>query len=240
MRDTPTVNSRAVLLACSRKKRSGALPVQAIDRYDGPCFRVLRAAARDGVRCDSVWILSAKYGLIAGADLIADYDEELSARRAATLASSTVRELERRVAAESTTDLFVSLAGPYLAVLQGWHPRQPRVTTASGPIGARASQLRLWLRGRPKASPSSDTALPIEFRGVTIALSRDTILQEAKVLATKDDGARRFQTRYVEVDGERIAPKWLVSMLTDIPVSDFRTSDAVRVLSSLGIEVLYT
>ena len=57
---------RMLILACSRRKRldEGLLP--AIDRYDGPAFRVLRRFLRERpAGAPDVLILSAKHGLIA-------------------------------------------------------------------------------------------------------------------------------------------------------------------------------
>jgi hypothetical protein len=50
-------------------------------------------------------------------------------------------------------------------------------------------------------------------------------------------GAARFHGWYVDIDGLRVAPKWLTAHLTGIPVSSFRTGEAVRFLSSIGLSV---
>jgi hypothetical protein len=42
----------------------------------------------------------------------------------------------------------------------------------------------------------------------------------------------------VEVDSKRVAPKWLVKVLTELPVSAFTTGEARRVLHCLGIQLL--
>jgi ABC-type multidrug transport system ATPase subunit len=41
----------------------------------------------------------------------------------------------------------------------------------------------------------------------------------------------------VLLDGQPVAPKWLVSQLTGLPTSDFDASAARRVLLALGIDV---
>jgi hypothetical protein len=46
-----------------------------------------------------------------------------------------------------------------------------------------------------------------------------------------------FQSWYVVVGNERVAPKWLVSQITGLPVSNFSTKEALRLLVQLGIEV---
>lgn len=42
---------------------------------------------------------------------------------------------------------------------------------------------------------------------------------------------------YVMLDKQRVAPKWLVSQLTGLPVQAFHTHQAIRLLTQLGIEV---
>jgi hypothetical protein len=56
-------------------------------------------------------------------------------------------------------------------------------------------------------------------------------------LAAEIAAARRYQSWYVSVDADRVAPKWLVSQLTGLPVSCFATDEARRVLARLGVEV---
>jgi hypothetical protein len=52
--------------------------VPAIDRYDGPVFRVLRRYLRENPeKWPEVYVLSAKFGLIEASTRIPDYDEKL-------------------------------------------------------------------------------------------------------------------------------------------------------------------
>jgi len=56
---------RLLILACSQRKRPGASSLPAIERYDGPAFRVLRRYCR--LNQDNglfVYVLSAEFGLI--------------------------------------------------------------------------------------------------------------------------------------------------------------------------------
>lgn len=46
-----------------------------------------------------------------------------------------------------------------------------------------------------------------------------------------------FQSWYVVVGTERVAPKWLVNQITGLPVNNFSTKEALRLLVQLGIEV---
>ncbi|RUR72632.1 hypothetical protein PCC6912_61890 [Chlorogloeopsis fritschii PCC 6912] len=58
-----------------------------------------------------------------------------------------------------------------------------------------------------------------------------------QALQTDDQEFTRFQSWYVDVGTNRVAPKWLVSQLTGLSVRDFTTKEALRLLAQLGIEV---
>jgi hypothetical protein len=85
-----------LILACSRRKRfdEGLLP--AIERYDGPAFRVLRRFLRGGsTNTPNVFILSAEYGLIAHNLHIATYDKVMTPARACELRPLVLAEFNR-------------------------------------------------------------------------------------------------------------------------------------------------
>src|SRR5438876_8192252 len=78
--------NRLLIISCSQRKKPDAGLLPAIDRYDGPAFRVLRkflveAPAHPPV----ILILSAKYGLIEAAQPVPDYDCRMSAALATRL-----------------------------------------------------------------------------------------------------------------------------------------------------------
>jgi hypothetical protein len=77
---------RLLILACSQRKRpdEGLLP--AVERYDGPTFRVLRRFLREGIsEPPDVLILSAEHGLIPQDLPIAAYDRKMTPARAREL-----------------------------------------------------------------------------------------------------------------------------------------------------------
>src|SRR3954470_6352658 len=88
---------RLLILACSQRKNPAAGLLPAIDRYDGPAFRVLRKFLGEGPADPPVvLILSAKYGLIEAAQAIPDYDCCMSAALAKQL-HPRVLEAGRRI-----------------------------------------------------------------------------------------------------------------------------------------------
>jgi hypothetical protein len=58
-----------------------------------------------------------------------------------------------------------------------------------------------------------------------------------QAIVDNPQNATNYQSWYIQIDDQRVAPKWLVSQLTGLPVSDFVTTDARRLLAQLGFEV---
>ncbi len=146
------------------------------------------------------------------------------------------------------TRIFVSVGAAYWPLLSGplaIHAHSATVTIAHGSIGGRASRLRHWL---DEAVPSAGLSKPMPLfigeatlLGTTVRKTPAEILDIARrFLADDPAGARRFETWYVSVDRGRVAPKWLAGLLFSKPVARFRTADAVRALSRLGLTLRYT
>src|SRR3546814_6561825 len=76
-----------IVMACSSTKRPGADAVPALDRYDGPMWRTLRAALTEVAKdCrPAVWFLSARYGFHPADMPIMDYEQRMTTGRAAEL-----------------------------------------------------------------------------------------------------------------------------------------------------------
>ena len=141
---------RLLILACSQRKTPAKGHLRAIDRYDGPAFRVLRKYLRetaDGAL--SVLILSAKYGLIESERAIPCYDQRLSDASAAKLRPQ-VREAARRVLGSRQWQAVGLCAGKeYRSVLGGLDELLPagiRLDLLAGGLGKRLASLRDWLR----------------------------------------------------------------------------------------------
>src|SRR5438105_664375 len=138
-----------ILLGCSERKRNSSRHLPALDRYDGPTFRVLRSHVNSSPKESiSLCVLSAKWGLVDGFTLIPRYDRSLSRMRESDrLALQLKVESQWRTILRSLPPLaraFVSVGREYwpmvettvLPTLTGI-----QVDVASGGIGGRASRL---------------------------------------------------------------------------------------------------
>jgi hypothetical protein len=236
-----------VILGCSRRKRRTSRLGPAIDRYDGPVFRVLRKHAREALDSPAhACILSGRFGLIRGDFSIPRYERQLQRADHVALRRQVEGQLNRILDELQPERLFVSVGCRYWPLLEKPLARAvspARVVIATGGIGGRASHLAHWLRAdeqaatKPISSPTRGVAVLL---GTTVRLTRDEVLQRARdALLAAPVAAQRFETWCVPLGSQRVAPKWLVSVLFDKPVARFRTADARRVLSLLGVDCTY-
>lgn len=142
--------TRTLILACSATKRADPGELPAIERYDGPAFRTLRANRPPEIQRGRVWILSAKHGLINELEPIENYDDRMTAARAAVLAPKVSDELitlARRGVIGS--EIFLVAGGAYRdCVRRGLFdvPLLERIRFSNGGIGEQLAQLKAWLR----------------------------------------------------------------------------------------------
>src|SRR5215211_4455445 len=93
---------RMLILACSRRKRPEEDLLPAVERYDGPAFRVLRRFLRESPsKAPDILILSAEHGLIPHDLPIAAYDRKMTEARAHELRPLVLAELDRMTASLS-------------------------------------------------------------------------------------------------------------------------------------------
>lgn len=222
----------------------------AIERYDGPAFRVLRrylqtrAAANEFKSAGlDVYVLSAEFGLIPADQPIPDYDRRMTPERARELQPSVLDRVKRLLNRDGPyREVFVHLGREYQLALQGWEKLIPHgviVRTAEGSVGARQGHLFDWLYGFPPPIPVTEKRGEAKLLGTEIKLTPQEVLEVARQALHHDgQAAARFHTWFVQVDDQRVAPKWIVSKLTGLPVSAFTTEQARRLLAALGIEVL--
>lgn len=242
-----TACSRVLFLGCSQRKRTLPTLLRAIDRYDGPCYRVVRAYLRGlPVRPPTIWILSAKYGLIQADRLIPWYDHKLVTPVKREFEDELRTRIMKVLALGEIMDVFVSMGRNYEDSMRkclGGARENVTVKFARGRIGGRASQLRQWLYPAPDDShrleTSGHTAAPkATLLGVEVCRRREDVAVAA-LHWLSEDGRRayNFETWFVRIGQQKVSAKWLVGRLTDLPVGRFRTSDARRVLASLGVKV---
>jgi hypothetical protein len=241
------VSTSLAILGCSQRKSQTSRLVPAIDRYDGPAFRVFRKHANESPeRSARASILSGRFGLVASDFLIPRYNCQLRTVDRKALRVQVEVQLRRTLDLLQPERVFVSVGRDYWPLIEDGLARQvasASLVVANGGVGGRASQLAHWLRTgacKRDAVHSKNATGEAVLLGKTVRLSRDEILEQARLaLLGNPNAARRFETWYVEVDSARVAPKWLASVLFGKPVARFRTADARRVLGLLGIDCLY-
>jgi len=236
-----------VILGCSQRKVQTPGPMAAIERYDGPAFRVFRRHrhALPGGE-PAALVLSALFGLIPGDFPIPVYDRQLKRIDLADLRTIVEAQLKDKLAELAPRRIFVSVGRRYWSLLEQSLTRETdihRICVASGGIGGRTSQLAHWLRNE---GPPASSHGKMQFRGeafllgTVVRLSQDEVFRIARAaLPRAGEIAHRFETWYVALDGKRLAPKWLVSILFQKPVAQFRAADARRVLAQLGVDTFY-
>lgn len=239
---------RLLVLSCSKAKSTHEDLIPALQRYDGPAFRVLRRYLSQ--RQDTelrVFILSAEFGLISSDQPVPHYDRQITSERAEALRPQ-VRSIFSRIVPHrslgklNVADLLIVASKYYLsALLDSVEPNtsMPQECVAAGSQGSKLAVLHDWLYGSPPAAirRSNTREHPLHFRRVEFELDRAGVLEVARrELREQPARATDLHAWAVVVDGQRIAPKWLVSQATGLPVSRFSTGDALSLLARLGIE----
>lgn len=218
----------------------------AIERYDGPAFRLLRRFLQKnpGSLAD-IGIISAEYGLISTDYPLPYYDRQMTKERSQSLNSQVVFSLKTLLNGKSYTDLLIWLGKDYLRAICGYEttiPPQLAVQIATGGIGRKLSILHDWLYRSSSDLQKENASIPpkdkVLIRGIEVSITPEQIFSIARQAIVADERkATRYHSWYVLVDDQRIAPKWLVSQITGLSVSNFATDEARRVLAQLGVEV---
>jgi hypothetical protein len=143
---------RLLVIACSERKAPAAGLLPAIDRYDGPAFRVLRKFLREHESlAPTILVLSAKYGLIPADREIPFYDCRISRDTAYALRPLVVEVAGASLHAKEWRSVGICAGKDYQIALDGIFgliPPGVRVTLLRGGQGARLSALHKWLRER--------------------------------------------------------------------------------------------
>lgn len=235
---------RLLLFACSARKRRDAGPLPAIERYDGPAFRVLRRyLARAGDTALCVHILSARYGVIPAAMPLPAYDERLTATRAVALRPEIERTLAAVVGRQRWQSCFIYGGRAYYALMASVLvalDSAPPVARPDGPPGVRLARLRAWLDGGTSADESAAAVggtVP-RLRGVRVDLTAEQALARLReTLASASGGSESAAVWVVDMESALLPAKRAASVLTGLPKTAFGTTEAVRLLRQLGLTV---
>lgn len=140
-----------LIVSCSKAKDDHPIPMPAIDRYDGPAFRVIRKAQREGYWPDDVRLLivSTEFGLLTAEMPIPWYDRKMTPARATALQGDIAGALDEHLV--GADGVFLNVAGPYHTALAGstvlvdLH-EAGCVREATGRIGERLAQMKHWIQ----------------------------------------------------------------------------------------------
>ena len=150
VKDMAETGRYLLILGCSkRKRRLPSTPIPAIERYDGPFYRIIRKAFREHGELHNldVMVLSAKYGLIDLNEKIATYDQHMTLEMAKGIAGNLYSSLANILKTNQYEEVMINLGKEYMMALNksGDILENQKVRYGSGGIGERMKQLKEWL-----------------------------------------------------------------------------------------------
>lgn len=242
-----------LLLTCSARKRldSGELP--AIERYDGPMFRVLRRFRNQHPNLEfETFILSARFGWMGEQTPTPLYDQQPSDDPNWRLESQLA--LAHLIESKNWGPIFFDIGARYrLAVgsIAQNIPSSTEVRWAQGAPGMRTAQLGFWLENlAPHFARATPDIVPYNlscaghqamFQGKTFRVEAAQLRALAKRWRDSpiSPKARPFHwsvaiqlphaVQYVPL-------KWLVSQIVGVPPGQFSTEQAKVFLCQIGME----
>ncbi|MFM2060849.1 MAG: hypothetical protein RLZZ507_519 [Cyanobacteriota bacterium] len=233
-----------LIINCSKSKYSSVENLPALERYNGVAFRVVRKFLQQQISHNlDIFILSAKFGLISSHELIPNYDQKMDKKRSLELQSSVNAKFREFLQSGIYHRCLLCLSQDYLQIFNTKNiPEHLTMTIATGTIGKKLSILHQWLYGQPPEYLHTPKENSIKgkatLKGIELNLSEAEILVIARQGLIESSGKPyNYQTWYVLVDDKKVSPKWLVSLLTDLPVSSFHSIKARQMLQQLGIEI---
>lgn len=150
-RNVDQATNRLLFIACTATKSSAPGKLPALDRYQGPSFKVIHKAQREQMPLPTIIILSALHGFIGTDTLIGDYDQCMTPLRGRELMPVLRQQWSQCVhpLLKDVTDCHVAMGqihrqafDEFAAELQ----HVPCLSYASGGIGTQNGQLRRWIR----------------------------------------------------------------------------------------------
>ncbi len=241
---------RCLILGCSRTKNESPEPLPAIQRYNGPQYRVLRHYLNqnpNALCALDIFVLSAKYGLIDSQTPLAIYDQLMTVEQANAFNPQVLAKLKDCLSSRSYSEIFLSMGKTYLQATNGVHSlanNNTQIIISAGASGRKLTELKNWLWGKelPSAKPqkaglvlSNTTPETAILRGRTITLTTNEAIDRLQLGIIQESGAaHQIRNWYVDISGEKISPKWAIKHLFNIPVSEFSADEARRTLRKLG------
>ena len=140
-------NPRSLLImSCSQCKRTEPSLLPAIERYNGPAFRVLRRFLKEQPSKPlDIRFVSAEFGLISADHPIPNYDQRMTPLRAQELHPHLVAELRHILSSWPYQELCICMGKDYYRALHGYDafiPTNMVITIVTGSPGKRASTIR--------------------------------------------------------------------------------------------------
>ena len=113
---------RLLILSCSARKRGDGDLLPAVERYDGPAFRLFRKYRRAptpelGAGAVRAYILSAEFGLVGEDALVPPYDRLMTTDRGRELRPAVAAAMRALLAGEPPVDALLCGGRRYLDVL---------------------------------------------------------------------------------------------------------------------------
>lgn len=140
--------NRLLIIGCSQKKCDSPRTLSAIDRYDGPAFRVLRKYLREQpTEAPTVYILSAKYGLIHGEEIIPSYNCRLTTSSKQRILPQIQQCIKRIMPAKRWNQIGICAGRQYrLLLAEAGTMEAKSIQVIGGGQGKRLAALHSWLR----------------------------------------------------------------------------------------------
>jgi hypothetical protein len=134
----------------------------------------------------------------------------------------------------------------YLTTLGEYNHFLPEHSTyvhIQGTIGKMLADLHKWLYKESGANhTTAQRVFPqpaqARIRGIEISLTPEQVFDRARqALAAGCSDPAHYQAWYVDLDGQRVSVKWVVSQVTGLSPGSFHSNEARVLLRKLGIEV---
>lgn len=238
--------NRIVITSCSQRKKTDQELLPAIQRYDGPGFRLLRKYMNNSNERLDIYILSAKYGLLSQTTQIPFYDQKLNKSSQKEFIENVLYQAEQIFSSINSNEFFVNLGSLYLRffnpVIKKISQSNSLVLTA-GASGKRLAEMHDWLyrNNSPLLNEQIPKSLEKEvfIKGIRLQTNeeeiRDIVRREIAANGSRD--LQNYHSWFVPIDNLKISPKWLISKLSSLPVGNFHSDQARKLLQRLGIKV---